>query len=89
MRKWKWVLVNGCEGLSCQISTAPEFCTVYHAGPNASTCPGIIVKNNDTEGELLQHIGVLMTSLYICITFGTLLTENPASIKHSKGRYDY
>ena len=67
-----------------QISTALEFCTVYHAGPNASMFPGIIVKN--------KHNGVLMislTSLYICITFGTLLIEHTARIRHSKGRYDY
>jgi hypothetical protein len=71
MRKWKWVLVNGCEGLSYQISTTPEFCNVYHAGPNASMCPGIIVNN--------KHTGVPMTSLYIGITFGALFIEHPAS----------
>jgi uncharacterized protein (DUF4213/DUF364 family) len=47
-KKWKWLLVNGCECKS-PISTATEFSNSRQDGTNASICLGVMLKNNDTS----------------------------------------
>jgi hypothetical protein len=50
MKKWKWLIVNGCESKSL-ISIATEFLNTCQDGKNASVCSGIMLKNKNASVE--------------------------------------
>jgi hypothetical protein len=50
MKKWKWLLVNGCE-CNSQICTVTEFLNSCQGGKNASMGWGITFKNNIIASE--------------------------------------